>query len=144
MPTASTPAEQSISVTLSAEVLVDLDDGRPTLVAATESNLGDIRETSPARLRDMVNAAHAQLDQIERLADEYEAAATLRAIVAEHHLTIEEWDTTTLDPFLRDRLMCWRMTGEDGSTLIIVPAGQDPIERVNFVAHLLKHLQAQA
>ncbi|MEU9285996.1 hypothetical protein AB0D57_15030 [Streptomyces sp. NPDC048275] len=143
-PTASpAPREQSISVTLTAEVMVDLDDGRPTLVAATESNLGDLRETSPARLRAMVADARAQLDAIERLARECEARDTLRAIIAEHSLNLYEDDLSDL-PDVARTFACFAMRHKDGRTIVVVPAGQDPIERVNAVAELVNDLQAQA
>jgi hypothetical protein len=142
--TQSTPIEQSINVTLTAEIMHDLDDRQPTLVAATEANLGDLREISAARLLGLVADTRAKLDQIERLAREYEARDTLRAIIAEHGLVLEELDTDTLFPeHLRGKLKAWY--GEiDGTRIVAVPAGQDPIERVNVVADLVNDLQAQA
>jgi CO dehydrogenase/acetyl-CoA synthase gamma subunit (corrinoid Fe-S protein) len=142
--TAPSPlAEQSISVTLTAEIMRDLDDGRPTLIAATESNLGDLRETSPARLRSMVAAARTKLDQIEQLANEHEARDTLRAIVAEHSLNLYEDDLSDL-PEVARTFACFAMRHKDGRTIVVVPQGQDPIERVKAVAELVNDIQAQA
>ncbi|MFE5079929.1 hypothetical protein [Streptomyces mirabilis] len=142
----ATPAlpEQSISTFLSAEVMVDADNGQPALVASTEVNLGDLREISPTRLLGLVADTRAKLDQIERLAREYEARDTLRAIVAEHELVLEELDTDTLFPeHLRGKLKAWY--GEiDGARIVAVPVGQDPVERANVVAALVNDLQAQA
>lgn len=140
----STPAEQSISTFLHVEVMHDLDDGRPTLVTATESNLGDLRETSPARALGIVADARAQLDRIERLIKEYEAVDTFRAIVAEHHLHVEEWDITNLDEKFRGKFVAFAAVTDDGLKVVVVPKGQDPIQRVNAVTDLVNNLQAQA
>ncbi|MET7914425.1 hypothetical protein ABZU45_00540 [Streptomyces avermitilis] len=139
---ASTPAEQSISVTLSAEIMVDLDDGRPTLVAAAETNLGDLREVSPAHLRGMVTAARSQLDRIERLAREHEARDTLRAIVAEHDLQLFEDDMSDLPH--PNALTCICLYRTSGPKIVVLPAGQDPIERLDVIVELVNDLQAQA
>lgn len=136
------PTEQSISVTLTAEVMHDLDDGRPTLIAATESNLGDLRETSPARLRGMVAQARAQLDRIERLANEHEARDTLRAIAAEHDLLLFEDDMSDLPQ--PTALTCICMYRTNGPKVVVVPADQNPIVRLAVIAELVDDLQALA
>ncbi|MEV6546394.1 hypothetical protein [Streptomyces sp. NPDC051665] len=139
-PTASpAPREQSISTFLHGEVMNDLDDGRPTLLSATESNLGDLRETSPARLLGMVADARKQLDEIERLANVYEAEDTIRAILAEHGLTLEEVapeQMTELFGPLASRVCCWAGK-ENGHTIVWMRAGQDPIHRVNDLVALV-------
>jgi len=139
-PTASpAPREQSLSTFLHVETMNDLDDGRPTLVAGTESNLGDLCETSPARARGLVADARARLDQAERLINEYEAATTLAAILAEHDLTLVEVDLRTVAEFAGDlapRLACWAGK-ENGRVIVWVPAGQDPVKRTNAVADLV-------
>src|ERR1044072_4686373 len=65
-PPASTLPEQSLSAFFHVETMNDLDDGRSPLLTATETNLGDLRETSPARALGMLADARAQLDQIGR------------------------------------------------------------------------------
>ena len=143
-PLASTVPEQSISTFLSVETMRDLDDGRLTLCTATESNLGDLRETSPARALGMVADARARLDQAERLIREFEARDTLAAIIAEQSLHVEEWDIANLDAKWRDTFIASAAATTDGQRIIVVPQGQDPIERLAAVAGLLNDLDAQA
>lgn len=133
--------EQSNSAFLHVETMNDLGGGRPTLVTATQSNLGDLRETSPARALGMIAAARAQLDQAERLIKEYEARDTLAAILAEHNLQIEEWDTSTLDPALRDQLMAVHDPTLGNGRTIVVPAGQDPNERLTAVFRVVSRME---
>jgi hypothetical protein len=130
------PAERALSLTLDAEVMVDSDTGALSLVASTDPQLSDFDGVSPARLRAMVAAARDRLVEFERLADEQEARESLAALLAEHRLRIEEWDTATLDPRLRDRIQAvYDPTG--GDRVVIVPAGQDPIGRLAAVRELI-------
>lgn len=143
-PTASpAPTEQSISTFFHVETMVDLDDGQLQLLTATESNLGDLRISSPARALGMVEEIEARLGQVKRLIKEHEARDTLQAILAEHDVQMEEWDTESLDPKLRDKFVAFAMLTKDGRRLIVVPQGQGPVERVNAVAALVNDLQAQ-
>lgn len=71
---ASTLPEQTITASLTAEIMHDLDDGRPTLVASTQGNQADLQEVTPAELLAKVAEHRAALDRIELLASEYEAA----------------------------------------------------------------------
>jgi hypothetical protein len=137
-----TPTDQRVRLVLEAEIFQDPDGGPDSLIVTTDELA--CQPTAPARLLGMAAEARAKLDQIERLAREYEAQDTLRAIVAEHELKIEEWDTATLDPKLRRGFVAFAMLHKDGSRLIVVPQGQDPIERVNAIAGLVNDLQAQA
>ncbi|MFE5189217.1 hypothetical protein [Streptomyces sp. NPDC056628] len=137
----SPASEQSITASLTAEIMRDLDDGRPTLVAYTEGNAGDLREVSPARLRGMVAAARAQLDEIERLADEQEARDTLAAMLAEHQVELDEWDTATLDPKLRPHFLAAYDQSPGSDRVIVVPLGQDPVQRLAVVADLLQRME---
>lgn len=62
------------------------------------------------------------------------------ALVAEHGLTVEEWNPSTLDEALRSRFLAFCV--EDRRTnhkRIIVPAGQDPAHRLAAVRALLAH-----
>jgi hypothetical protein len=128
---------RAVSLTLDAEVMADLDTGDLTLVASTDPQLSDFAEVAPARLRQMVSSARARLVEFERLADEQEARETLRSLLAGHGLRVEEWDTATLDPRLRDHIRAvYDPTEGDGRT-VIVPAGQDPIERLAAVRKLV-------
>lgn len=64
------------------------------------------------------------------------ATEAFEALVAEHHLQVEEWDPSTLDEGLRDKFM--GLYGEiDGTRILVVPAGQDPVIRLAVVRQLL-------
>lgn len=149
LPTASAsmampaPTAQRVRFVLEAEIFQD-PDGEPDSLIVTTDDLA-CEPVSPARLLGMVTSARAQLDQIERLAHEYEARDTLRAIVSEHNLQLEEVDTEILfPPHLRDKLSAWYGEVENGKKIVAVPLGQDPTERVNAVAALIHELQAHA
>ncbi|MGW6142139.1 hypothetical protein [Streptomyces sp. NPDC055140] len=145
MATASspTPTDQRVRLVLEAENFQDPDGGPDSLIVTTDDLACE--PMSPARLLGMVADARAQLDAMERIAKEFEARDTLRAIVAEHDLQLEELDTETLFPeHLRGQLMAWYGEVEDSKKIVAVPAGQNPIERVNAVAALVNDLQARA
>lgn len=138
--TTTLPAERALSLTLDAEVMVDSDTGALSLVASTDPQLSDLAEVSPSRLRELIAAARNDLADFERLADEHEARESLQSLLAEHRLRVEEWDTATLDPRLRDHIRAvYDPTEGDGRT-VIVPAGQDPIERLAAVRRLVAGL----
>lgn len=75
-PVASTLPEQSITVSLTVEVMHDLDDGQPTLVASTQGNQGDLQVVTVDRVLSMVAEQRAQLNRQERLALAYAATTT--------------------------------------------------------------------
>jgi hypothetical protein len=138
------PAERALSLSLDAEVMTDLDTGELALVASTDPQLTDLAEVTSASLRDLIAAAHAKLAEFERLADEQEARESLRSLLAEHGLNVEEWDTATLDARLRDRIQAvYDPTEGDGRT-VIVPAGQDPIVRLSAVRDLIAGMRGAA
>ena len=141
--TVQPPAERSISLTLEAEVMADGESGHLALVASTDPQLADICDVTPARLREMVAAARTRLAEFERLADEQEARNTLRALLDEHGLRTEEWDITALDSRLRDSITAVHdpVTGGD---VIIVPSGQDPIDRLGAVRQLIEDMRGAA
>lgn len=144
MSTTVQPAERALSLSLDAEVMADADTGRLALVASTDPQLSDFAEVAPARLRQMVASARARLAEFERLADEQEARESLRSLLAEHGLHVEEWDTATLDPQLRERIQAvYDPTEGDGRT-VIVPAGQDPAERLDAVRKLISDMRGAA
>jgi len=141
--TVQPPAERSISLTLEAEVMADGESGHLALVASTDPQLADICDVTPARLREMVAAARTRLAEFERLADGQEARNTLRALLDEHGLRTEEWDITALDSRLRDSITAVHdpVTGGD---VIIVPTGQDPIDRLGAVRQLIEDMRGAA
>jgi stress response protein SCP2 len=133
-----------VSLTLEAEVMPDADTGRLSLVASTDPQLADFGDVTPARLRDMVAATRTRLAEFERLADEQEARETLAALIAEHGLSVEEWDVSSLDSRLRDHITAvYDRTVGDGN-VIVVPAGQDPIERLAAVRDLIQDMRGAA
>ena len=136
-------ATRQISLTLEAEVMAD-ETGRLSLVASTDPQLSDIADVTPARLRDLVAASRARLAEFERLADEQEARDTLAALLAENGLRVEEWDVSTLDSRLRDNIKAVHDPVEGDGQTIIVPAGQDPIERLAAVRELIAGLGGAA
>jgi hypothetical protein len=138
------PAERAVSLTLEAEVMADAETGRLSLVASTDPQLSDIGDVSPARLRDLVAASRGRLAEFERLADEQEARDTLAALVAEHDIELEEWDTATLDPKLREAFVAFSMRHLVDRTLIVVPQGQDPIVRLAVVRDLISDMRGAA
>lgn len=69
-------AEQSVTASLTVEIMHDLDDGTPTLVASTDGNQGDLQVVTVDQLRAKIAEQRAQLNCQERLALAYEAATT--------------------------------------------------------------------
>jgi hypothetical protein len=65
-------------------------------------------------------------------------AAAFQALVTEYGLQVEEWDTVTLDPKLRDKFMAFYLE-TDGKRILVVPVGQDPAERLHALRSLLAH-----
>lgn len=65
------------------------------------------------------------------------------ALVAEHKLTVEEWDTTTLDEDLRDKFYAIYIESH-GQKILALPIGQDPEHRLAAVRALLAHLAVTA
>ncbi|MGW3200684.1 hypothetical protein ACWDBD_40195 [Streptomyces sp. NPDC001118] len=135
--------EHSLSLVLEAEVMMDADSGMLSLVASTDHHLSDFGEVAPARLRRMVAEARAKLDQFERLANEYEAIDTFRAIVVEHHLHVEEWDLANLDAKFRGKFVAFAALTDDGRRVVVVPKGQDPVERLAAVAELVRDMDGE-
>jgi hypothetical protein len=135
------PAERALSLTLEAEVMADDETGRLCLVASADPQLSDFGDVSPARLREMVVAARTQLAEFERLADEQEARDALRALLAEHRLRVEEWDVSTLDSRLRANIKAVHDPTMADGRVIVVPAGQDPIARLDAVRDLIADMQ---
>ena len=98
-----------------------------------------MREILTSRVSASTPAVQEPRDSSSPTLAEPTPTETLNALVAEHGLQLEEWDTTTLDPKLRERFMAaWDQTEGDGR-VIVVPSGQDPSERLHAVRALLAH-----
>jgi hypothetical protein len=131
---------RAVSLVLDAEVMADADTGELALIASSDPQLSDLAEVTSTHLRRMIASARARLAEIERLADEQEARESLRSLLAENRLHVEEWDTAALDPKLRDRIKAVHDPTEGDGRTIVVPAGQDPHERLAAVRDLITHM----
>lgn len=70
--TPSTPAEQSITGFIHAEIIADADTGQPTFCVAADQTLGDLREaTSADPVYAATSAERARLNRIDRLATQF-------------------------------------------------------------------------
>ncbi|MEU4964167.1 hypothetical protein [Streptomyces smyrnaeus] len=66
------------------------------------------------------------------------AVEALASLAAEHGVSVEEWDTATLDPQLREHFLGWHhRLGE--KQYLIFPKGQDPAVRLAIAEGLLAH-----
>jgi hypothetical protein len=140
----STLPEQAITASLTAEIMNDLDDGRPTLVAYTEGNAGDIQEVTPAQLLAKVAELRAHADRIEALANEYAAEVVIPAFVEQYSIELEELDTARLfedAPNLASAFRAFSAVKDDGSIIVAVPKGQAPVERLAAIRDLVLDLQ---
>ncbi|MFJ9748909.1 hypothetical protein [Streptomyces chartreusis] len=143
---AARPAEQSLSTHLYVEITNDLDDGHSTLAVATETNLGDLDEAGPFDAMRKIREARAQLDEAERLINEYAATVTLPAFIEQYGIELIEIELDGLadiNPELAAgfKAVCART---NGVLVVAVPKGQSPVERVAIVRDLVLHLERQA
>lgn len=65
----------------------------------------------------------------------------VEAFAAEHGLQVEEWDTAALAENIRDKFMAAYFE-IDGKRILVVPAGQDPAERLHAARELVAELAA--
>lgn len=72
----STIAEQSITASLTVEVVHDLDDGQPALLAGTQGNQGDLQVVTVDQAFAKTAELRAKANRQERLALAYAAATT--------------------------------------------------------------------
>ncbi|QFZ75069.1 hypothetical protein GFH48_18955 [Streptomyces fagopyri] len=135
-------AEQSITAFALAEIITDSDSGEPTLCISSDQHLSDYQAATAGQAAALAQQLRAKADQIEALANEYAERVVLPAFISEYRIELEEWDVSTLDPMLREHLRSWRMT-EGDHTVVIVPTGQSPIERLAAVADVVRSLDRQ-
>lgn len=144
---ASTLAEQSITASLTAEIMHDLDDGRPTLVAYTEGNAGDLVEVSVTQLMAKVTEQRKRLDRIEALANEYAATVVIPAFVEQYGIVLEELSLVPLcedAPELAAGFRAFCAATDDGTIIVAVPEGQPPVQRLTAIRDIVLDLQAKA
>ncbi|WP_406199204.1 hypothetical protein OG331_22920 [Streptomyces sp. NBC_01017] len=143
---ASTLPEQSLSTILHVEIMNDLDDGRPTLVAATEGNLGDLQEVTPSQLLAKVAKLRADADRIEALANEYAATVVIPAFVEHYSIDLIE---TSLDglaeisPAIAEGFRAFAARQSDSTFIVVVPEGQAPVVRLAAIRELVLDLDLQ-
>lgn len=135
-------AEQIITQYALAEIITDYDSGELTLCIASKQDLSDYQAATAGQAADLAQQLRAKADQIEALANEYAETVVLPVLIREYRIDLQEWDITTLDPMLRERLRSWRMTDGD-RTVVIVPTGQSPIERLAAVADVVRSLDGR-
>ncbi|MGP4048748.1 hypothetical protein [Streptomyces sp. 2A115] len=143
----SVPDEQSVTASLTAEIMHDLDDGRPTLVASTQGNQGDLQEVTPRQLLAKVTEARAQLDQVESLANEYAATVVIPAFVEHYGITLRETSLDGLraiDPELAAIFRGSAALLKDGELIVTVPEGLDPVARLSALRDLVLDQQKRA
>lgn len=68
----------------------------------------------------------------------------LRALADEHSIKFVEWNTSTLPEDLRDKFYGHYLEHQDGSRILVVPAGQDPAFRLHVARALLAHAGVSA
>jgi hypothetical protein len=145
-PPASSLPEQCLGTFVHVEIMNDLDDGRSTLMVSAETNLGDLAEVGPSDAMRKVREARAQLDEAERLINEYAETVTLPAFIEQFGIELVETDIEGLAGIDAEvaagfRALCAR---KDGAFVVVVPKGQAPVERVAAVRDLVLHLERQA
>lgn len=74
--------------------------------------------------------------------DSAPAVEQLAALAAEHDVTVEEWDTASLDPRLREHFVGWHHRIGDRRYLIF-PKGQDAAERLAVARSLLAYTNGE-
>ena len=145
-PRSQTLPETSITNILTVEIMNDLDDGQPTLLASEQGNQGDLQVVTVDQVLAKVAEQRDRLDRIEALASEY--ASYIVAQLLEHYgIELIEVSTAKLaeeDPDLAARLGAWRAVRADGTIVIVAPSGQDPVTRLRAVRGLLAHAEVTA
>lgn len=139
-----TPGEQSITASLTAEIMYAPDTGQATLLAATEANLGDLAEVTPAQLLAKVSQLRTDADRIEQLAAEYAATVVLPAFIEHYAIDLIETSTNKLvenAPELAASFRAFSALKNDGTFIVVVPEGQPPIERLAAIRDLVLDLR---
>ena len=73
--------------------------------------------------------------------DQRDPVVAFQALTARYRLQVEEWDTATLAENIRDKFMAAYFE-IDGKRILVVPAGQDPAERLHAARELAAELAA--
>jgi hypothetical protein len=143
----STPAEQAITASLCVEIMHDLDDGRPTLIASTDAHLSDLAEVGPSEAMRKVREARAELDRAEELINEYTATVTLPAFIEHYGIRLIETDLEGLaaaSPKIAAAFKSFALAAKDRTLTVLVPEHQAPVERLAVIRDLVLDLQRRA
>ncbi|WP_030173193.1 hypothetical protein [Streptomyces sp. NRRL S-813] len=143
-----TPAveEQRVTAFAHAEIMIDADTGQPTFCIATEQTLGDFEAATPARGLAAAEKLREEADRIEALANEYAATVVIPAFIETYSIELEELDMAKLcedAPDLAAKFQAFSAVKNDGSILVAVPAGQNPIARLAAIRDLVLDLRKQ-
>ncbi|MDX3582965.1 hypothetical protein [Streptomyces europaeiscabiei] len=145
---ASTLPERAVASILVAEVMNDLDDGQPTLVAYTDGNAGDLREVPVTALAVMIREARAKLDQIEQLARDYATKVTIPLFLKHFDIELHEYKAESMHedfgPELTAQIRGISEQRKDGRIIFAVPEGQDPIQRLAALRNYVNDVRSQA
>ena len=109
------------------------------LIAALPDAVDQSMQTPIPHLYTPGKAAELTAAMIAELRAAHAATEAFKALTAEHHIQVEEWDTATLDEKLRDKYLAHYTEHKDGTRLLVVPAGQDPAQRLGALLSLLNH-----
>jgi hypothetical protein len=143
----STLPEQSITTSLCFEIMHDLDDGHPALLASTQGNLGDLAEVGPTEAIRRLREARAHLDQAEQLINQYTEAHTLPAFLQVYNVTLVETGLegfAETNPKLAAGFKAFGALKTDGTLIVVVPEGQPPVDRLAAVRAIVFDLQRRA
>ncbi|PAK25815.1 hypothetical protein CJD44_14410 [Streptomyces sp. alain-838] len=145
--TSSPLPEQSKVASLTAELMIDAEDGQLNLLASTLGNAADLQVISPTGLLEMVANQRKQLDQIEALAQEYAEKVAIPALLTKYGFELEELDVASLfegHPKLATGFGAFAAVHDDGRSIVVVPAGQAPIVRLAAIRDLILYMEEQA
>ncbi|MFE8944530.1 DUF6907 domain-containing protein [Streptomyces sp. NPDC007856] len=145
--------EQSITASLTVEIMNDLDNGQPALLASTHGNQGDLQVVTVAQILSQAAEARKDITRIEQLAAQYEAAAAPkipsrtwsftdretgepRTITCLQGCTSDHTGDIATPSYTLD-VYCWNTDGSTSETLPIDGAGQDEDYRIldTVIAH---------
>lgn len=138
--------DQAISASLTVEIMADLDNGRPTLVASTQGNQGDLQVVTVAQALAKVTELREQADRIEALVNEYAEKVLIPALLTEFRIELEEFNLTVLAedaPDLAAKFRAFAAVKNDGSVLVAVPKRQASSERLAAIRDLVLDIQKQ-
>lgn len=140
----STLPEQGITASLTVEIMTNLDDGQPTLVAFTQGNQGDLQVVTVAQALAKVAVLREQAGRIEALINEYAEKVLIPAFLAEFSIELEELDISSLiedAPDIAAGFRAFAAVKNDGSIVAAVPKDQAPAERLAAIRDLVLDLQ---